>query len=79
MLVSGTASGTIRSVKEVLTLEESKLRYKPNITEEIICKVDTSEYDIRVAKRKEAAQLKKDMDKVIKKMDEVNKCQSPIP
>lgn len=73
VLVSGTASGTIRSIKEVLTLEESKLRYKPNITEEIICKVDTSEYDMRVAKRREAAQLKNDMDKVIKKMDEVNK------
>lgn len=73
VLVSGTASGTIRSVKEVLTVEEAKLRYKSNINEEIICMVDTSEYDARVEKRKEATQLKKDMDKIIKKMDEVNK------
>lgn len=37
------------------------------------CKVDTSSYDISVEDRKRAADVKKKMDAMIKKMDETNK------
>lgn len=57
-------------IKEVITPEEVHERFKKNITAEVICKVDTTAYDERVRKRKEAADIKKEMDKVIKQMDE---------
>ncbi len=57
-------------IKEIITPEEAHERFKKNITAEIICKVDTTAYDERVRKRKEAADIKKEMDKVIKQMDE---------
>lgn len=57
-------------IKEVITPEEARERFKKNITAEVICKVDTTAYDERVRKRKEAADIKKEMDKVIKQMDE---------
>lgn len=57
-------------IKEVITPEEAHERFKKNITAEVICKVDTTAYDERVRKRKEAADIKKEMDKVIKQMDE---------
>lgn len=57
-------------IKEIITPEEAHERFKKNITAEVICKVDTTAYDERVRKRKEAAEIKKEMDKVIKQMDE---------
>lgn len=57
-------------IKEIITPEEAHERFKKNITAEVICKVDTTAYDERVRKRKEAADIKKEMDKVIKQMDE---------
>lgn len=40
---------------------------------EVICKVDTSSYDIRAEGRKRADEMKKKMDEIIREMDEVNK------
>lgn len=57
-------------IEEIITPEEAHERFKKNITAEVICKVDTTAYDERVRKRKEAADIKKEMDKVIKQMDE---------
>lgn len=57
-------------IEEIITPEEVHERFKKNITAEVICKVDTTAYDERVRKRKEAANIKKEMDKVIKQMDE---------
>lgn len=71
VFVSGR--NTIKTIKKVITPEESKSRYSGNITAEIICKLDTSTYDERVRKRKEVEKTKKEMDKLIKEMDEVNK------
>lgn len=72
VIVSG---GKIKTIDEIISLEEAAIRCKKNIIAEIICKieVDTSAYDIRVKNRKEAELLKKDMDKIIKEMDETNK------
>lgn len=58
------------TIKEIITPEEAHERFKKDITAEVICKIDTTAYDERVRKRKEAADIKKEMDKVIKQMDE---------
>lgn len=71
VVVSGNI--TIQEIKEVISIDESKLRYKGNITAEIITKLNTKAYDSRVEKRKQTEELKKEMDKIIKEMDEVNK------
>ncbi|WP_143452704.1 hypothetical protein [Konateibacter massiliensis] len=71
IIVSG--SETIHTITEIITPEEAEQRYKGNITAEVIGKVDTSAYEERVAKRKEAEELKKSMDRAIREMDEVNK------
>lgn len=42
-----------------------------NITAEVICKVDISEYDKRVEERKEKAARKKEADKIKKQMDKM--------
>ena len=39
----------------------------------MISPIDTKAYDERIARRQQAEQIKKDMDRIIKKMDEVNK------
>lgn len=70
VVVSGNI--TIQEIKEVISIDEAK-RYKGNITEEIITKLNTKAYDSRVEKRKQTEELKKEMDKIIKEMDEVNK------
>lgn len=74
VLVSGTARGTIYTIESILDPDEAaeKMNGK-NITAEIISYVDTSAYDERVNQRKEAEKLKKDMDKIIKQMEEDNK------
>ena len=71
VIVSG--NNQIQKIDEIITSEEATVRYKKNITAEVICKVDTSSYDIRVAKRKQAADIKKKMDAMIKEVDETNK------
>lgn len=71
VIVSGNI--TIQEIKEVISIDEAKLRYKGNITAEIITKLNTKAYDSRVEKRKQTEELKKEMDKIIKEMDEVNK------
>lgn len=71
VVVSGNI--TIQEIKEVISIDEAKLRYKGNITAEIITKLNTKAYDSRVEKRKQTEELKKEMDKIIIEMDEVNK------
>ena len=74
VIVSGAASGTVHTISEIIDAEEASIRMgKKNITAEVIGYVDTSAYDNRVAKRKEAEELKKKMDHIIKEMDENNK------
>lgn len=74
VIVSGAASGTVHTISEVIDAEEATNRMgKKNITAEVIGYVDTSAYDNRVAKRKEAEELKKKMNHIIKEMDENNK------
>ena len=74
IIVSGAASGMVYTISEIITPEEASDRMSnKNITAEVITYVDTSAYDNRVAKRKEAEELKKKMDYIIKEMDENNK------
>lgn len=74
VIVSGAASGTVHTIDEIIDPEEAASRMgNKNITAEIISYVDTSAYEERVEKRKAAEKLKKNMDKVIKQMEEDNK------
>ena len=61
------------TVEEVLTLEEAKSRMNKEITAEVKCKVDLSTYEQRVQNRIKATELRKEMDKKIAEMDELNK------
>ncbi len=71
VLVSG--NNRLLVIDDVITLEEAIQIFDKNITAEVICKVDTFSYDVRVKKRKQAADMKKKMDAMIKQMDEENK------
>lgn len=73
VLVSGRLESCILTVKDVITLDEAKERFKKDICEEVKCKVDLSDYEQRINDRKKASELKKKMDEEIKKMDELNK------
>lgn len=74
VIVSGAANGTVHTISEIITPEEASDRMgNKNITAEVIAYIDTSAYDDRVKRRKEADNLKKKMDKLIKEMDENNK------
>lgn len=74
VIVSGAASDMVQTISEIIDPEEAARRMgNKSITAEVIAYVDTSAYEERVAKRKEAAELKKKMDQVIKQMDESNK------
>lgn len=68
-----TGNSNILKVKEVITKDEAKERYSNNITAEVMCKVDLSLYERRVENRKKAEKLRKEMDKKIAEMDEMNK------
>ena len=68
VIVSG-ACDDVLEITNILTPEE----ISRNITAEVICKVDTSAYDARVQRCKKADKLKKEMDKMIKAMDESKK------
>ena len=73
VIVSGRASGEIQTVDKVITKQEADVVYEKGITAEVVCKVDTSKYDLRIAQRAEAGKIKKAMDAEIKKMQEVDK------
>ena len=74
VIVSGAASGMVQKIEEIIDPEEAAKRMgNKSITAEVIAYVDTSAYEERVAKRKEAEELKKKMDQVIKQMEENNK------
>ena len=74
VIISGAASGMVQTISEIIDPEEAASRMgNKSITAEVIAYVDTSAYEERVAKRKEAEKLKKSMDKVIKQMEEDNK------
>ena len=71
VMVSG--QDNILIIEEIISPEMAEVRYKGNITAEVIGKVDTSSYQARVTKRREADELKKSMDRAIKEMQEVDK------
>ena len=71
VLVSG--NNQIQVISEIISIEEALSKFEKNITSEVICKINTSAYDERLIKRKQAVQIKKDMDKIIKEMEEVDK------
>lgn len=73
VLVTGNCNARLLMVKEVITKDEAKERFNKDITEEVICKVDLSAYDTRVENRKRAEKLRKEMDKRIAEMAEINK------
>lgn len=68
VLVSGAANGQIWTVKDVLSVGHPDVNEK-NITAEVICKVDTTDYDNRCKNRKEAEALRKQMAKKRKEID----------
>lgn len=73
VLLTGRANGQLYTVNNVWSLEDAVERYKGVISEEVICKVDQSAYEKRVADRAEKAKIRKEMDAMIKKMDEAQK------
>lgn len=80
VLVSGNMNQKFYTIKEVLTIEDFKEKYKRQLegtelkfTHEVISKVDTSAYDLRIANRAKAAELRKEMDKKIAEIDEMRK------
>lgn len=71
VMVSG--NDRIQTIKEVITAEEAKERFDGDIIAEVIGRIDTTAYDKRVEKRKEAKRIKDEMDKKVKEMDELLK------
>lgn len=65
-------SGKCANVLEITNIFTPK-EVTQNICAEVICKVNISAYEERVRKRNKADKLKKEMDKIIKKMDESKK------
>lgn len=57
-------------IDEIISVEESRERYKGDITAEVIGKIDISAYEKRMARRKEKAELKKELDKRKKEIQE---------
>lgn len=73
VLVTGSSNARLLMIKEIISKDEAKERFNKDITAEVICKVDLSAYDTRVENRKKAEKLRKEMDKKIAEMDEMNK------
>ena len=71
VMVSG--NDRIQTIEEVITAEEAKERFGGDIVAEVIGRIDTTAYDKRVEKRKEAKRIKDEMDKKVKEMDELLK------
>lgn len=61
VVLSGGSTPT--KIEEIITVEEAKVRFKKAITQEVIGKVDTTNYEKRVATREEKKKLKSEMDK----------------
>lgn len=61
-------------IYEIISVEESRERYKMIITAEVIGKIDISAYEKRMEQRKEKEELKKELDKrkkeIQKKLDD---------
>lgn len=72
VLVSGSCKDIV-TVNEIISSDEAKEITDKTIIAEVKCKVDLSKYNERVENRKKAEQLKKEMDKKIAEMDEINK------
>lgn len=70
ILVSGVNKNVL-TIKNIITPEEAKEKGIKDITAEVICKVDTSSYDKRVKERKEKAERNKEADKIKKQMDKM--------
>lgn len=68
VIVSGRCRD-ILEITDILAPEE----ITTNVYAEVICKVDTTAYNKRIENRKKADKLKKEMDKMIKAMDESKK------
>lgn len=75
VIVSGTTYGQILTIKEIYTLDQYMSLDMNDPTQEVIARVDTSAYDHRVAQREKAEQIKKEMDKLITKLDQEAKYQ----
>lgn len=71
--ILSSGSNQVQTIKEIISLEDAAQRYKGNIMSEVICKLDMSAYNKRTTKRKDAEELKRSMDKVIREMQEVDK------
>lgn len=50
-------------IDEIISVEESRKRYKRIITAEVIGKIDITAYEKRLAQRKEKEELKKELNK----------------
>ena len=68
VLVTGTASGTIWTVDEII--ESVDVPDNVKITAEVMCKVDLTAYNFRNASRKKCAEVKKMLDSGIKLLEE---------
>ena len=68
-----TGNNKIQEISEIITPEEAKDRFDKDIIAEVIGRIDTTAYDKRVEKRKEAKRIKEEMDKKVKEMDELLK------
>lgn len=68
-----TGNNKIQEISEIITQEEAKNRFDKDIIAEVIGRIDTTAYDKRVEKRKEAKRIKDEMDKKVKEMDELLK------
>lgn len=73
VLVSGAATGSYYTVKEVIALAECDEKNNKDITAEVIAKIDVTDYEKRVTDRTEKEKVKKRMNAIIKKMDETKK------
>lgn len=73
VLVTGKCEGYVYTVANVWSLQDAVERYKGTICEEVICKVDRSAYEKRVVNRAEKDKIRKEMDAMIKQMDEAQK------
>lgn len=65
-------SGRCRDILEITDILAPE-KITTNVYAEVICKVDTTAYNKRIENRKKADKLKKEMDKMIKAMDESKK------
>ena len=68
VLFTSVRGDQVGKVKNVISAEVAAVNYSKSITAEVICRVDMSAYEKRVEDRKEAERIKKEMDKIVKKL-----------